>query len=57
LIQLKWNSFRAKDEAHLETLDKCGLITPEIESDLAPVLKARLEQTRKRYVEDFDAEI
>jgi hypothetical protein len=37
LVQMKLNSFRPKDETHLEALDKCGLITPAIEADL-PVL-------------------
>jgi len=52
LVQMKLNSFRPKDETHLETLDKCGLITAAIESDLPMVLKERLAQARKRYTED-----
>jgi len=52
LIQMKLNSFRPKDEAHLEILDQCGLITPALEAHLAPVLKERLEQARKRYAAD-----
>jgi hypothetical protein len=49
LVQMKLNSFRPKDEAHLEILDKCGLITPTIEAHLAPVLTDRLQQARNRY--------
>jgi hypothetical protein len=52
LVQMKLNSFRPKDEAHLEILDKCGLITPSIESDLPETLSERLAQARKRYSTD-----
>jgi putative nucleotidyltransferase-like protein len=54
LVQMKLNSFRPKDETHLETLDKCGLITAATESDLPMVLKERLAQARKRYTEDSE---
>ncbi len=49
LVQMKLNSFRPKDETHLETLDKCELITPAMEADLPAVLRERLAQARKRY--------
>jgi hypothetical protein len=49
LVQMKLNSFRPKDETHLETLDKCKLITSSIENDLPEVLKERLTEARKRY--------
>ena len=52
LVQMKLNSFRPKDETHLEILDQCGLITPSIESALPDVLKERLVQARKRYSVD-----
>ncbi len=52
LVQMKLNSFRPKDEAHLETLDKCGLITEEIEEGLPPLLRERLRSARERYLED-----
>jgi hypothetical protein len=42
LVQMKLNSFRPKDKTHLETLDKCGLITPAIEADLPPVVRERI---------------
>jgi hypothetical protein len=48
LIRMKLTSFRAKDEAHLKDLDEVGLITPEIEAGLSPILRARLEQARAR---------
>ena len=51
LIQMKLNSFRAKDETHLEILDTCGLITPAIEGALPKVLLDRLAEARKRYSE------
>jgi hypothetical protein len=52
LVQMKLNSFRPKDETHLEILDQCALITPSIESALPDVLKERLAQARKRYSVD-----
>ena len=52
LVQMKLNSFRPKDETHLEILDQCGLITPSLESDLPEVLKERLAQARERYSVD-----
>jgi len=52
LVQMKLNSFRPKDETHLETLDKCGLITPAIEAELPEALQERLAQARSRYDEE-----
>jgi hypothetical protein len=48
LVRMKLTSFRASDEAHLKDLDEAGLITPEIEAALSPVLAGRLEQVRAR---------
>lgn len=48
LIRMKLTSFRAKDEAHLKDLDEAGLITPEIEAGLSPILRERLAQARAR---------
>jgi len=48
LVRMKLTSFRAKDEAHINDLDEVGLITPEIESGLADVLRQRLAQARAR---------
>jgi hypothetical protein len=48
LIRMKLASFRAKDEAHLKDLDDAGLITPDIEASLSPVLAERLAQVRAR---------
>jgi hypothetical protein len=48
LVRMKLTSFRAKDEAHLKDLDEAGLITPEIEAGLSPVLCERLSRTRAR---------
>ena len=45
---MKLTSFRAKDEAHLKDLDEAGLITPEIEVGLPPLLRERLSRTRER---------
>ena len=48
LIRMKLTSFRAKDEAHINDLDEAGLITPDIEAALSPVLRQRLAQARAR---------
>jgi hypothetical protein len=48
LVRMKLSSFRAKDEAHINDLDEIGLITPEMENDLSPVHRQRLEQARLR---------
>ena len=48
LVRMKLTSFRASDEAHLKDLDEAGLITPEIEAALSPVLAGRLEEVRAR---------
>jgi hypothetical protein len=48
LIRMKLTSFRAKDEAHLKDLDEAGLVTPEIEAGLSPILRERLAQVRAR---------
>jgi hypothetical protein len=45
---MKLTSFRAKDEAHLKDLDEAGLITPEVETGLPPLLRERLARTRAR---------
>jgi hypothetical protein len=48
LICMELTSFRASDEAHLKDLDEAGLITPEIEAGLSPILAERLAQVRAR---------
>lgn len=48
LVRMKLTSFRAKDEAHIKDLDEAGLITPEVEASLSPVLRSRLAQARER---------
>ena len=48
LVRMKLTSFRAKDEAHVKDLDEAGLITPEVESTLSPVLAERLAGARAR---------
>jgi len=45
LVRMELTCFRAKD---LKDLDEVGLITPEIESTLSPVLLDRLAQMRAR---------
>ena len=46
LIRMKLTSFRLKDQMHLKDLDEAGLITPEMETGLSPVLAERLAQVR-----------
>ncbi len=47
LVRMKLTSFRLKDQVHVQTLDRVGLIKPEIEITLPPELLARLEQVRQ----------
>ena len=48
LVRMKLNSFRPKDVAHLEILDACGLITPQMEQQLPSILNDRLVEARKQ---------
>lgn len=48
LVRMKLTSFRAKDEAHLKDLDEAGLIAPEVEASLSPILAERLARMRAR---------
>jgi hypothetical protein len=48
LVRMKLTSFRAKDEAHLKDLDEAGVIKPEVEAGLTPMLAERLAQVRAR---------
>ncbi len=48
LIRMKLTSFRSVDETHVKDLDSAGLITPEIEASLPPILADRLAQARAR---------
>lgn len=46
LVRMKLTSFRLKDQTHLKDLEEVGLLTPEIEAGLSPVLRDRLAQVR-----------
>jgi hypothetical protein len=46
LVRMKLTSYRLKDRVHLKDLDSVGLITPDIESGLPELLRARLAQVR-----------
>ena len=48
LVHMKLTSFRASDETHLKDLGEAGLITPDIEAGLAPILAQRLADVRRR---------
>jgi hypothetical protein len=52
LVRMKLSSMRVKDLVHLQILDECGLITPDIEEELAPALCERLNQARKQFAQD-----
>jgi hypothetical protein len=43
---MELTSFRLKDQTHLKDLDEAGLITPEMETGLSPILAERLAQVR-----------
>jgi hypothetical protein len=47
LVRMKLNSYRLKDQVHIQAMDSLGLITPEVEQALPPELHARLEHVRK----------
>jgi hypothetical protein len=46
LVTMKLTSFRLKDKVHIQDLDGVGLITPEIEAGLSPILRERLAEVR-----------
>lgn len=48
LVRMKLTSFRLRDQVHLKDLDEAGLITPEIEAGVSPVLRARLTLVRSQ---------
>jgi hypothetical protein len=48
LVRMKLTSFRLKDQTHLKDLDEAGLLTPEIEAVLSPLLRERLASVRER---------
>jgi hypothetical protein len=52
LVRMKLSSLRVKDLVHLEILDDAGLITPELEAELPPVLSERLHEARKQFERD-----
>ena len=46
LVHMKLTSFRLKDKVHIQDMDGVGLITPEIEAGLSPILRERLAEVR-----------
>lgn len=50
LLRMKLNSFRAKDQPHLELLDETGLITEAVEAELPEALRERLTQARLQWL-------
>jgi hypothetical protein len=46
LIRMKLTSFRLRDQTHLQDMDEAGLITPEVDVGLPPLLRERLAQVR-----------
>jgi hypothetical protein len=47
LVGMKLSSHRHIDIVHVDDMDQVGLITPEVEQALVPVLWARLEEIRR----------
>jgi hypothetical protein len=47
LLRMKLTSFRLKDQTHIKDLQEAGLITPEVERDLPPLLRDRLSQVMR----------
>jgi len=48
LVQMKLSNNRDIDRVHVRDLDSVGLITPEVETALASVLRVRLEEIRSK---------
>ncbi|MGH7268447.1 MAG: hypothetical protein ACREMB_26815 [Candidatus Rokuibacteriota bacterium] len=46
LVRMKLTSFRLKDRVHVKDLDAVGLVTPDVEAALSPVLRERLREVR-----------
>jgi hypothetical protein len=46
LVQMKLSNNRDIDRVHVRDLDSVGLITPEVETTLEPVLRVRLDEIR-----------
>jgi hypothetical protein len=47
LVRMKLNAFRDKDRVHVRAMDEIGMIPPEIESNLSPELRSRLQHIRQ----------
>jgi hypothetical protein len=48
LLGIQLTSFRLEDQMHLKDLDEAGVITPEVEATLTPLLRERLAEVRGR---------
>lgn len=46
LLRMKLTAFRLKDKVHVQDMDHAGLITPEMEQTLTPLLRDRLAEVR-----------
>jgi hypothetical protein len=46
VVHMMLTSYRLKDRVHIQDMDSSGLITPEVEARLSPVLRERLRETR-----------
>lgn len=57
VVRMKLNSLRPKDQAHLEILERCGLITAEVKAALPPILRERLVLARASFEPDEFEEI
>ena len=47
LLRMKLTSFRLKDQTHIKDMQEAGLITPEVENALPPLLRERLWQVMR----------
>ena len=52
LLAMKLNSLRPKDVVHIEILDDVGLINQDLERELPPALRERLNEARKIIAEN-----
>jgi hypothetical protein len=52
LLAMKLNSLSPKDIIHIEILDDVSLISPDVERELPPALRERLDEARKIIAEN-----
>jgi hypothetical protein len=47
LVRMKLSAYRLKDQVHVKAIEAAGLLTPQVEAQLGPELRARLQHIRE----------